>query len=217
MVLYEWFEKNSRAKVNMNSKKAVKQLVAIQKLTGDINLRLAAEWKSKYKILISTILSAQTRDETTIAVCEVLFKRYPSMIKLSRARIGSVEKIIRRVNYHKTKARNIIATAKILAGKKIPETTDELLILPGVGRKVANVYLATAHKMDVIGVDTHVKRIAFKLNWTKNKNPDKIEKDLMMLFPKKYWIKINNSLVRFGRTIGRSRKREDEVLQKLIE
>ncbi|MDH3353206.1 MAG: endonuclease III [Nanoarchaeota archaeon] len=200
----------------MKSASAIKQLKAIQKLVRKKDMRLAAEWNSKYKILIATILSAQTRDETTIAVCENLFKKYPSMTKLSKVRISSIEKIIRKVNYHKTKAKNIIATAKMLAGRKIPETTEELLVFPGVGRKVANVYMAEAHNADVIGVDTHVKRISYKLGWTKSKNPNRIEKDLMKLFPKSYWGKINDYLVRFGRTIGRSRKREDETLTKLI-
>lgn len=200
----------------MESALAIRQLKAIQKLIHKKDLRLAAEWNSKYKILIATILSAQTRDETTIAVSEILFKKYPSMKSLSKARLGSVEKMIRRINYHKTKAKNIVATAKILDGRKIPETTEELLVLPGVGRKVANVYLAEAHRANVIGVDTHVKRISFKLGWTKSKNQDRIEKDLMALFPKKYWGEINDSLVRFGRTIGRSKRNEDEVLGKLI-
>ena len=198
----------------MNSKKAVKQLKAIQKLIRNNDLRLAAEWSSKYKILISTILSAQTRDETTISVCEILFKHYPSMIKLSKAKLDSVEKIIRRVNYHKTKAKNIIATAKILAGKNIPMTTDGLLILPGVGRKVANVYLAVAHHMDAIGVDTHLSYISQKLGWSKNKNPHKIEKDLEELFPKNYWRHLNYIVVRFGRTY-KNRTKKDKILKNI--
>ena len=137
---------------------------------------------------------------------------YPSNKHLQ---IDDIEKIIRKVNYHKTKAKNIIGTARILSGHRIPRTTKELVALPGVGRKVANVYLAEAYKADVIGVDTHVKKISFKLGWTKNKNPDKIEKDLMKLFPKKYWGQINNVLVKFGRGIGKSIIRDDDVLSSL--
>jgi endonuclease III len=200
----------------MDSKLAVRQLNAIKKLTKGKEMRLAAEWNSKYNTLVATILSAQTRDETTIPVCDILFKKYPSMKILAKARVGSVEKIIRRINYYRTKAKNIIATAKMLSGKKIPETINELLKLPGVGRKVANVYLVEAHGSDAIGVDTHVARISFKLGWTKNKNPHKIEKDLEKLFPKKYWGKVNEALVRFGKSYGRSRKQEDDVLQTFI-
>jgi len=198
----------------MNSKLAVLQLKALRKMTEGENLRLAAEWGSKYNILISTILSAQTRDEVTIPVCDVLFERYPSMIKLSRARVGTVENIINRVNYHKTKARHIVGTAKILGGRRIPETVKSLLELPGVGRKVANVYLAEALKADAIGVDTHVARISFKLGWTDSKNPVRIEKDLEKLFPRKYWVQINDTLVRFGKTTKRSQ--ESGILDGLL-
>jgi len=201
----------------MNSKKAIMQFRAIKKLVSRNEMRLASEWNSKYKILIATILSAQTRDETTVDVCKVLFEKYPSMITLSKARISSVEKIIRRVNYHKTKAKKYCCGCKkCFPDGEFLKTTEELVGLPGVGRKVANVYLATAHKMDVIGVDTHVKRISFKLGWTKNKSQNKIEIDLMKLFPRKYWGEINDTLVRFGRGIGKSKTRENEILIKLI-
>lgn len=200
----------------MDSKLAVWQLREMRKMVEGNSLRLAAEWSGKYEILIATILSAQTRDEVTIEVCEVLFEKYPTIVDLSRARVSTVEKIVRRVNYYKTKARHIVGTAKMLVGKKIPETTNELAKLPGVGRKVANVYLAEAHRKDVIGVDTHVARISFKLSWTDSKNPVKVEKDLEKLFPKKYWGGINDTLVRFGKIHGRSRKGEDEILGTFI-
>jgi len=205
----------------MNSALAISQLKKLKKLVDKNDLRLAAEgWKNDYEILISTILSAQTKDETTIDVCEnYLFKKYKNFQELSKAKIKDVEKIIRRINYHKTKARNIIETSKIIISEfnaKVPEKLDDLLRLKGVGRKVANVYLVEARKADAIGVDTHVARISQKLNWTKNKNPHKIEKDLEKLFPKKYWNSINYILVKFGRTIGKNRKFEDEVLEKII-
>jgi len=200
----------------MDSKLAIKQFLEIKKLVRNDKTRLAAEWRSEYNVLIATILSAQTRDETTIPVCENLFKKYPSMTQLSRANIRTVERIIKKVNYHKTKSKHIVATAKMLSSKKIPKTTDELIKLPGVGRKVANVYLVEIHRSDVIGVDTHVARISFKLGWTANKNPNKVEKDLERLFPKKYWKQINGVLVRFGKSYGRSRKMENEILESLI-
>ena len=197
----------------MDLSKAVYQLQKIKSLTPNTPLRLAAEWPKKWQILIATILSAQTRDEVTILVCEDLFKKYQGMKRLARAKPSDVEKIIRPVNYHKTKAKRIIETSKILQNKSIPKTLEELIKLPGVGRKVANVYLAEAHKADAIGVDTHVARISQKLGWTKNKDPHKIEKDLEKLFPREYWGKINDTLVRFGKTVGTSRAREDEVIE----
>ena len=200
----------------MNSKIAVRQLKELKKLVDGDELRLAAEWprQQKWKILISTILSAQTRDETTIAVSEILYKKYNSPEKLGRGRLKEIEKIIRPINYHKTKAKHVKKTAKIICGG-IPEKIEGLLELPGVGRKVGNVYLAVAHEADVIGVDTHVGRISRKLGWSKNMNPHKVEKDLEKLFPKKYWRSINYILVRFGRIFGRSRIKEDEILEKL--
>lgn len=200
----------------MNSKKAVKQLKAIQKLIRNNNLRLAAEWPKKWQVLIATILSAMTRDEKTIEICEILFKKYTTSVKLGNARVSSIEKIIRPINYHKTKARHIKKTCQMIGSKNIPDNLEDLMKFPGVGRKVGNVYLAVAHTADAIGVDTHVGRISYKMGWTKNKNPHKIEKDLEKLFPKKYWRSINYILVTFGRSIGRSRKREDEILRKLI-
>lgn len=200
----------------MESKLAIKQLRAIRKLIKGNDIRLAASWPENWQILISTILSAQTRDETTIPVCEVLFSKYPSIESLSRARIKSIEKIIRRVNYHRTKAKHISITSKMLCSEEIPQDVDELLKFPGVGRKVANVYLAEAHNFPAIGVDTHVKRISYKLGWTNSENQLIVERDLKKLFPKKYWRKLNDNLVRFGKSFGLSRKKEDELLENLI-
>jgi len=203
----------------MNSKLAVKQLKALGKLVDKHPemLRLAAEgWDEDWKILISTILSAQTRDTKTIEVCEKLFKKYDSPKKLGSANLASIEKMIRSINYYKTKARHIKATAEMIDKIGIGDTVEDLIKFPGVGRKVANVYLAEAKDAAAIGVDTHVARISFKLGWTNSKNPHKIEKDLEKLFPKKYWNSINYILVSFGQTYGRSRKREDGILQTFI-
>lgn len=196
--------------MGLKTKTAVRQLCELKKY--DDNLRLAAEWKEKWKVLISTILSSQTKDETTIKVSEILYKKYPTLKKFAAANLREVRKIIKPINYYKTKSKNIFKTSKIIFKKGIPETIEGLLELPGVGRKVANVYLAEALKADAIGVDTHVARLSRKLNWTKEKNPHKIEKDLEKLFPKKFWNSINYILVRFGRNY---RKTEDEIIKKI--
>ena len=198
----------------MDSKLALRQLKAMKKMVRGDDLRLAAEWGSKYNVLIATILSAQTRDEVTIPVSDVLFAKYPTMIKLSKARLGAVEKIVHRTNYHKTKAKHIIGTAKLLSGRKIPKTTEELIKLPGVGRKVANVYLAEAEGADVIGVDTHLSYMSQKLGWSINKSPYKIEKDLSNLFPQLYWNSLNPITVKFGRIFS-GRKEKDLLLEKI--
>ena len=125
-------------------------------------------------------------------------------------------KIIKSINYNKTKSKHVLATAKILIkdfNGKVPNTLDELLTLPGVGRKVGNVYLAEHKKEMAIGVDTHVGRISQKLGWRKNKHPHKIEKDLEILFQKKYWRSINYICVRFGRS--HTRKEEDKIFMEI--
>ena len=199
----------------MNSQTAIKQLQALSKLAPR-EMRLAAEWDEDWQVLISTILSAQTRDEKTIEISEILYKKYSTLKSLSKAKLSSIFKIIKSINYNKTKSRHILATSKILMkdfNGKVPNTLDELLTLPGVGRKVGNVYLAEHKKEMAIGVDTHVGRISQKLGWSKNKHPHKIEKDLEILFPKKYWRSINYICVRFGRS--HTRKEEDKIFMEI--
>lgn len=195
--------------------KAIKQLAKIEKIISKSKQpRLAVEWKENWKSLISTILSSQTRDTTTIKYSEILYKKYPTIKSLSKARVSDVKKIIKPINFHKTKAKHITETAKILTNKRsIPDTRKELMELPGVGRKVANVYLVHAHNAAAIGVDTHVAQTSRKLGWSKNKNPHKIEKDLEILFPKRYWNKINWIIVRFGQMY--SKKEKDKILNKI--
>ena len=199
----------------MNSKKAVLQLKKIEKLLIS-KPRLAVEWHKKWQSLISTILSSQTRDETTILYSSRLYKKYPTLNKLSEAKLKDIRKIIKPINYHKTKAKHIKQTANMILKKykgRIPSNREELMILPGVGRKVANVYLVHAHNADCIGVDTHITQTSRKLGWSKEKNPHKIEKDLEKLFPKKYWNKINYIVVRFGQIY--TKKEKNKILSKL--
>ena len=177
-------------------------------------MRLAADFKEPWQILISTMLSAQTRDETTIPIAEELFKKYPSPKKLSQAKLQDIKKIIKKVNFYKTKAKNVLATSKMIAERGLSDDIEKLIEFPGVGRKTANVYLAVAHKKPAIGVDTHVAYLSGILGWTKNKDKHKIEKDLENLFPRKYWISINYTLVRFGRVYS-TRKKQVEKLRRL--
>jgi len=199
----------------MNSLKALHQLKALRRLVKGREPRLAAEQSKKWQILISTILASQSRDVLTNKISAVLYKKYKNPKSLGNARLLEIRKIIHSVNYYKTKAKYIRETARIVSKSGIPKTREELMELPGVGRKVANVYLAEAHNKATIGVDTHVARISQKLGWTKNKNPHKIEKDLEKLFPKRYWNSINYTVVSFGQLYGNSRRNEDKILSKL--
>lgn len=194
--------------------KILKQLKELEKRSS--KMRLAAEsWNEEWHTLISTIMSARTRDEVTIPVADKLFKRY-SLKKLSDAKLNDVKKIIKPVNFYKTKTKNIINCSKILVNKynyEIPHKFEELIKLPGVGRKTANVFLAEYGK-HALPVDTHVFQIARKLGWAKGNHPHKVEEELRNLFPKMYWNKINEILVRFGKTYT-SRKEKDKILEEI--
>lgn len=198
------------------TEKAIKQLNELKKLKKD--LRLAAEgWNEDWKVLIATLLSARTRDDKTIPVANELFKKLPTIKKLSEAKISDIERIIRPVNFYKTKARNVFKCANQIVnefGGKVPNKIEELTTLAGVGRKTANVFLAENKNGANIGVDTHVSYISQKLGWTKNNKPEKIEKDLEKLFPKNYWNKINYIVVGFGQSY-RSKMEKDEILNRV--
>ena len=198
----------------MDTKKAIRQLEALEG-HGKL-LRLAAEWNKPWQSLISTILSARTRDDKTIEVSNKLYKKYRNLRELSNANLKDVWDIIREVNYYKTKTKHIIQRAKMLVSQynsKIPHNFSKLVELPGVGRKTANVFLAHQGHA-TIGVDTHLSYCAQRLGWSKNRSPGKIEEDLKSLFPKHYWGKLNWIVVRFGQTY-RNKKEKNALLDKI--
>ena len=170
---------------------------------GKNEKRLAGEgWEKDWQMLIATIMSAQSRDETTIPIAENLFRKYSSLEKLSKARYGDVLQILKSLNYNKTKAKNIITCTKMLVEEyqsKVPDDIEELVKLPGVGRKTANLVLSEIHAKDTICVDTHVHRIANVLGLVKTKNPTETEYALQQVAPQKYWSKINRIFVLWGR------------------
>ncbi len=198
----------------MDKEYAIKELLFLGKHSK--NMRLAAEeWKNPWQTLIAIILSARTRDEKTIQVAKKLFRKYPTAPKLANADIDGVKKIIHQINYYNNKSGNIInCSQKIIKDfhGNVPLKEDELLSLPGVGRKTMNVFL-TEMGNDAVGVDTHVAYISQKFGWTRNQNPHKIEHDLRILFPKKYWKRINSILVRFGKTY--SRKMQNKIIDEI--
>src|SRR3989344_262935 len=199
----------------MELETALKQLEALG--AGGRMMRLAAEeWASDFQILVSTILSARTRDEVTIVVAENLFKKYPTAQTLSKAKISDIEKLIRPVNFYRNKSKSIINCAKQLVenfDSIVPHDLDSLISLSGVGRKTANVFLAEQGKA-AVPVDTHVFYISKKLGWAQGKHPHDVEQELRNLFPEKYWNQLNATLVRFGKT-HTSRKRKDALLDEI--
>lgn len=196
----------------MELKRALRQFNELKRLGG--SMRLAAEgWNSEWKCLIATIMSAQSRDETTIPIATKLFSKYNGLDKLASASYSDVLRVFSGLNFNKTKAKNVISCAKELIDRydgKIPHDLDKLIELSGVGRKTANVFLSE-HGNDGLAVDTHVFQIARKLNWSNGKNPHVVERDLKKLFPSKYWNEINPILVRFGKKYT-SRKKKNQLL-----
>lgn len=163
-----------------------------------------AENGSPLSILIGTILSARTRDESTSAVVRELFSKYKTARSLARAKLLDVEKIIKRTGFYHVKAKRIIEVASIIDSKYsglVPKTMEELISLPGVGRKTANCVLVYAFDEPAIPVDTHVHRISNRLGLVKTKIPEETEIELMKMIPKKYWIRINDTFVMYGQNI----------------
>lgn len=183
-----------------------------EKKYGKSMKRLAGEgWGAGWKTLIATIMSAQSRDEMTILIARNLFKKYPSLEKLSEAKYSNVLKILKSLNYNKTKAKNVIASSKLLVFKfkgKIPDNIGDLMTLPGVGRKTANLILSEVHKKAGITVDTHVHRISNVFGLVKTKSRDKTEFELMKIAPRKYWSRINRIFVLWGKDVrGRDKRK----------
>jgi len=182
--------------------KTIASLKRFQKT--DSMLEQISKAKSPFKVLISTILSARAKDTVTLPLSKEVFKRYTDAKKLARAKQKDVEKIIKPIGFYRNKAKNIIQTAGIIHKKykgKVPRTKTELMELPGVGTKVAGCVLVYAFGEPAIPVDTHVHRVSNRLGWTKTKTPEKTEKELEKIIPKRYWLDVNELLVVHGQTI----------------
>ncbi len=168
------------------------------------------EFENPFEILILTILSAQTTDATVNGIRDHLFRQYPDARALAGASVGEVEEIIRPTGFYHTKARNIIAASRAIIERfdgRVPDTMNDLLTLPGVGRKTANIVLHHAYGVhDGIAVDTHVKRLSWRLGFTDHIDPVHIEQDLLALFPSSVWKYLNFVLISHGRRVCTARR-----------
>jgi endonuclease-3 len=171
--------------------------------------KCALNYRSPYELLIATMLSAQCTDERVNIVTAVLFKEYNTpekMIELTEEELGN---IIRSCGFYKNKSRNILATSRELILKyngKVPKTMEQLIELPGVGRKTANVVLSNAFGVPAIAVDTHVFRVSNRLGLAKGDTPEEVEEQLMKNIPKKMWSDAHHYIIWHGRKICNSRK-----------
>ena len=170
--------------------------------------------KNPFELLVATILAAQCTDERVNMVTPALFKRFPTPRALAGAPVDEVEALIRSTGFYHNKAKSIAGAAEALATrfpKGFPETMEELLTLPGVGRKTANVVLGTCFGAPAIIVDTHVRRVAGRLGLTGSDDPDQIERDVGALLPKAQWTRFSNSLTFHGRKCCAARKPDHDA------
>ncbi len=174
-------------------------------IEGEAHLdQLAKQRNDPFKILISTILSARTRDSSTEEVTKKLFSRFKTPQAISNANIEILEELVHKSGFYKVKAARIKEVSRIISEDymgKVPVDFDELISLPGVGAKTANCVLVYAFNIPAIPVDTHVHRIPNRLGWIKTTKPEQTEKRLKEIIPKSQWIRVNRLFVRFGQEI----------------
>ena len=173
--------------------------------------KTALKYRTPFQLLISTILSAQCTDKQVNRVTKDLFKKYRKPEDFIKASIVELEEDIRPTGFFRNKAKSIKGCCKGLVdlyGGGVPSSMDELLMLPGVGRKTANCVLGAAFDIPGVVVDTHVKRLTLRLGLTNNQNPDQIEKDVEKLLPKEKWRRFSDLLIYHGRAICKARKPE---------
>ncbi|MCW3997358.1 MAG: endonuclease III [Candidatus Bathyarchaeota archaeon] len=172
--------------------------------------KTALNYIKPLELLVATILSSQCTDERVNKVTEKLFKKYRSVADYANADLKELEEDIRSTGFYRVKANYIKKSAQMINSeyqKKVPKTMQELIRLPGVARKTANIVLQNAYNITVgVAVDTHVKRLSNKLGLTNNKDPYKIEIDLMRIVPRNKWMKITDLLIFHGRAICKARK-----------
>ncbi len=190
----------------MRSKDKSLLLASLAKLYPDPHSEL--DFSNEYQLLIAVILSAQCTDTKVNQVTSILFQRYRDLKALSKAKLEDVERIIRPINYFKTKSKNIIATAKQIVNEhhsNLPKTRAELTALPGVGRKTANVVLGELGIEPSFPVDTHVFRLAHRLGLSEGRTPDAVEADLRRAFPPSEWRNLHHRLIFHGRRVCKAR------------
>lgn len=172
--------------------------------------RTALEFRNPLEMLVSTVLSAQCTDARVNKVTKELFRKYRTVADYANAVQKEFEGDIRSTGFYRSKAKNIIAAAKLIQENfrgKVPNTMEELIKLPGVGRKTANIILWNSYGIiSGIAVDTHVKRVSYRLGLTGNTDPVKIEQDLMKLYNKKDWPQVSNLIISHGRAVCQAKK-----------
>ena len=173
------------------------RLTALKKLQEE-------ELGDPFKILIGTILSSRTRDETTTKVVKTLFKRFKNAKELAEGNLEEVKQIIHSIGFYNVKAKRIIEVSQLIVKRfdgKVPNSIEKLLELPGVGRKTANCVLVYGFNIPAIPVDIHVHRISNRIGLVNTKTPEKTEIELSSIIDRRYWLKLNNTFVMYGQNV----------------
>jgi endonuclease-3 len=172
--------------------------------------KVALHYSNPLELLVATMLSAQTTDEGVNRVTETLFKKYKKPEDYANAEMNELEEDIRSTGFYHKKAKNLKNSARMLVEKfnsKVPKTMEDMIELPGVARKTANIVLSNAYNVVAgIAVDTHVRRLTKRLGLSKSNDPDKIETDLMNLVPREKWMRITDLLIFHGRRVCQAKK-----------
>ncbi|MBN2459733.1 endonuclease III [Candidatus Woesearchaeota archaeon] len=187
----------------MAKEKDIVKAIRILKEKSRLSMLGELSNEEPFYVLISTVLSARNRDEMTAKAVKKLFSKYKTPKQIANAPLSKLEPLIKQSGFYRTKARRIKEISRILIEKykgKVPDDFDELVSLPGVGRKTAGCVMVYAFNKPAIPVDTHVHRISNRLGWVNTKTREQTEQELMRIIPKKYWLDVNEVLVIHGQT-----------------
>lgn len=201
-------DKNVNKKMKKKRERAQNMLKKLKTIVP--NAGIVLKYSNNWELLVAVILSAQCTDKKVNEVTKKLFKKYKKLDNYIKAKPREFEKDIKPTGFYRIKTKNILSAARYIKekhGGKIPKTMEEIIKIPGVGRKTANVVLGNAYGVvEGIAVDTHVFRLARKLGLSDGRTPEKVERDLMKLFPKKEWFKLTYYLIEYGRKFCPARK-----------
>lgn len=203
-----------RPEINLEPKQRAAKIIELLEKEYP-NAKTALNYANPLELLVATMLSAQTTDVRVNIVTQTLFKKYRAPEDYANADIKELEQDIRSTGFYHNKARNLQKCCRLLVEKfnsQVPKTMEELLELPGVARKTANIVLFNAYGIIVgIAVDTHVRRLSERLGLTQQKDQDKIEKDLMQITPNEKWMELTDLLIFHGRQVCTAKKPKCEV------
>ena len=173
------------------------------------NVRCELDYKNAYQLLVATVLSAQCTDKRVNQTTPALFKKYPNPHKMAKADLRDIQKLVKSTGFFRAKAKNIKGLSNIIAEHfdgNVPSNLEDLITLPGVGRKTANVVLGHAFGIPGITVDTHFGRLSRRFGWSKQNNPVKVEFEVGELIPEKEWTNLSQRMIWHGRRVCHSRK-----------